>query len=247
LLREAGLTLARQRVHVEKMAVLGSLSAQMAHDLKTPLTSIRGAAQFLAEERARGRSIDEQHEFLALFVREADRLVRLVDRYGRLGTLDPDRQRTDLNAIAQQVATSVRFGPHRERDLALTLDSSVPECAIDGDLVATALENLVSNAFDASAEGVRVELCTRRANDTGEVVVVVRDRGVGMDARHLERAIDPLFTTKAKGSGLGLPFARRVAEAHGGRLVLRSEVGRGTEVEVRLPIDDPEPGNPSTA
>jgi signal transduction histidine kinase len=237
VLRHAIATFAGQRVQMERMSVLGRLSAQMAHDLKNPLTAIRGAAQFLTEERARGRSIDEQKEFLELFVRESDRLVRLVDRYQRLGRLDPELAPTDVNALVRRIAGLARFGTDEVRSLETELDPALPQCRIDADLVATAVENLVSNAFEASKDGGRVVVRTARVSDPDFVVLRVEDEGVGMDARCLERATDELFTTKARGSGLGLPFAKRVAEAHGGRIELRSQPQRGTQVELWLRVD----------
>ena len=100
-----------------------------------------------------------------------------------------------------------------------------------------ALENLVRNALEAMPDGGTLVVRTERAasTDATGVVISVEDAGAGMDARTRERAFDDFYTTKATGSGLGLAFVRRVAEAHGGEVSLTSRVGVGTVVRMRLP------------
>jgi signal transduction histidine kinase len=106
---------------------------------------------------------------------------------------------------------------------------------VDRDLLAGALENLVQNAFEAMPDGGTVTVRTSVDPDT--VVLSVEDNGQGMDARTRERAFDPFFTTKPTGSGLGLAFVRRVAEAHGGDVTLASKEGAGTTLQLRLPLE----------
>jgi signal transduction histidine kinase len=107
---------------------------------------------------------------------------------------------------------------------------------MDKDLVATSLENVLRNAYEAMPSGGTVTVRTERVEEgSGGVAVSVEDEGEGMDARLLERATDEFFTTKAAGSGLGLSFAERVAEVHGGTLRLTSRAGKGTVVRLSLP------------
>ncbi|HEX6766525.1 MAG TPA: ATP-binding protein, partial [Polyangiaceae bacterium] len=111
--------------------------------------------------------------------------------------------------------------------------------SMDKDLVATTLENVLRNAYEAMPSGGIVTVRTERvAGGSGGVAVSVEDEGEGMDARTLDRASDELFTTKATGSGLGLSFAERVAQAHGGTLKLTSRAGKGTVVRLSLPTSD---------
>ena len=100
------------------------------------------------------------------------------------------------------------------------------------DLFAGALQNLVRNAAEAEAE--RIEIGAARAG--AALRVWVKDDGAGMDARVRERAFDEFYTTKTTGTGLGLAFVGRVAEAHGGKARIESEVGRGTTIEIEVPI-----------
>lgn len=220
----------------ERLAMLGRLSAQMAHDLKNPLAAVKGAAQLLQEERARGRSIDDQAELLALLVQQSDRMTRLIDRHRRLSRLEPAREATDVGALVRGVVELRRVALQPRQRLELELAGELPSCEVDSDLLVTALENLMTNAFEAIEDDGRVVVrALRGEGDAPELVLEVEDDGEGMDPRQLERATDGSFTTKPQGSGLGLAFARRVAEAHGGRLLLRSRQGQGTCARMHLP------------
>jgi signal transduction histidine kinase len=100
------------------------------------------------------------------------------------------------------------------------------------------MENAVRNALDAMPDGGTLEVCVSAELSDGDprVLLRIRDDGEGMDARICERVFDDFFTTKSCGSGLGLAFVRRVAEAHGGDVSLTSQLGRGTELALRLPL-----------
>lgn len=236
-LRQASAAAAAGRAEAERLLVLGRLSAQMAHDLKNPLAALKGAAQFLQEERAQGRSIDAQAEFLDMFVSEADRLSRLVERYQRLGRLDISLRVVDVNRLVRSVASLRQVGLPEGKRIELQLGAELPPCLGDPDLLAAAVENLLRNALEALRDGGWVVVRTGPSEaDPRMLVISVADDGVGMNAREQERAFDEFFTTKASGSGLGLPFVKRVAEAHDGHVVLRSKEGAGTEVELHLPV-----------
>ncbi|HEY1956195.1 MAG TPA: ATP-binding protein [Polyangiaceae bacterium] len=215
-------------------ASLGRMAAQMAHDIKNPLASIRGAAQFLAAERDAGRSIDEQHEFLELLVKQCDRLTRIVDQYHRIGRGEPVLGKTDLNEAAREAMKFLASSAKLDARFAETL----PPCETDRDLLVIALENVLRNAHEAAIDRpVHVETGAASATVSGDrpwVFVSVRDEGPGMDPRTRERALEGFFTTKSQGSGLGLAFVRRVVEAHRGKLLIDSHEGRGTTVRIEL-------------
>ncbi len=239
LLAQTWRAAAQHRARVERLTVLGRLASQMAHDLKNPLSALKGAAQYLAEERACGRSIDGQHEFIDLLVNESERLSRLIDRYQRLGRLESVRSRVAVNELVQRVLDVHRLAVRSEVAARVELGDELPDCALDADLVATALENLLRNASEAMESGGILTVRTERVCDTPEseaVAITVEDSGRGMDARELERAFDEFYSTKPTGSGLGLPLVKRVVEAHGGRISVRSNVGKGTQIVLSFPV-----------
>ena len=233
--REVAASLATQRERVERLAVLGRFSSQMAHDIKNPLATIKGALQFLQEERDRGKSLDEQHEFLELMREQVDRLHRVVDDYERIGRVQPMRRSVDVNQVVRSVVALEPYAATRV-SMRTELADDLPPCQLDGDLVSGALQNVIRNALEAMPEGGELVVRTERAPGAPEdgVVISVEDAGAGMDARHAERAFDDFYTTKPEGSGLGLAFVRRVAQAHGGDASLSSRVGIGTIVRMRL-------------
>ncbi|RKG95311.1 sensor histidine kinase [Corallococcus carmarthensis] len=222
-----------ERERLEQLATLGRFSAQMAHDLKNPIAAMKGAAQYLKEEHARGHSWDAHGDFLDLLLEQVERLDRVAGTYQRLARVEPLRRPLDLNRLVEGVLSLQAFATPGAVVLQKELAPGLSECAGDEDLLANALENLVRNAFEAMPSGGTV---TVRTQQDGEAVVVeVQDTGSGMDARTRERAFDDFFTTKATGSGLGLAFVRRVAEAHGGTASLTSGEGHGTILRLRLP------------
>jgi signal transduction histidine kinase len=225
-----------QRERLENLATLGRFSAQMAHDLKNPIAALKGAAQYLKEEHARGQSWNDKGEFLDLLLEQVERLDRVVSTYQRLGRVEPLQQPLDLNQLVASVLSLQAFTGRPEVELRRELATDLPRCSGDWDLLANALENLVRNAFEAMPRGGTLTVRTQ-VEGTG-VVLSVEDTGEGMNARTRERAFDDFYTTKATGSGLGLAFVRRVVEAHGGQVTLTSHEGRGTVVRVRLPAAD---------
>lgn len=225
--------MSEQRARVQYLATLGRFSEQMAHDIRNPLAAIQGAAQFLQEEHRQGRSLDPHVEFLDLIVERVERLDRVIREYQRIGRVELRRESLDINKLVQGVLDGDVAAESGEVRVQAELARDLPEFEADRDLVTVALENVVRNAYEAMPDGGVLEVSTQRVGD--RVVVSVGDSGGGMDARSRDRAFDEFFTTKPTGSGLGLPFVARIAEAHGGTVELDSEEGRGTKVAIELP------------
>ncbi|MET0410626.1 MAG: ATP-binding protein [Polyangiaceae bacterium] len=218
-----------------RLAGLGRLSEQLAHDLRNPLAALKGALQFLAGERALGRSLDAHPEFLELMLEQTLRLERNVAGYQRLARVEPAPVRACLNEIVREVLVVQRLALSADVVLDSELEGELPRCMLDKDLVMTALENLLRNAAEALRAGGTISVSTERLS-LDRVALSVRDDGAGMDARQLACAGDEFFSTKESGSGLGLSFARRVAHAHGGQLEIHSELGVGTRVRLTFPV-----------
>jgi signal transduction histidine kinase len=228
---------ATQRARVQHLATLGALAGQMSHDLRNPLAAIFGNVEYLLEERRQGRSIDGLEARLEGTLAAAQRLARLVADYRRLSSVVPATAHVRLGAVIEDTVTRQR-APASE----LRLESAVPGALrdlvmdVDDDLLKTALESLIRNACDAITESghggaIRVALSTL----ADRVAITVEDDGPGMDPRTVEQAREHYFTTRATGTGLGLSYAVRVAEAHGGELTIDSEEGAGTVVRILLP------------
>jgi two-component system, NtrC family, sensor histidine kinase HydH len=220
---------ARIRGQRDRMTVLGRFAAQMAHDVRNPLAAIVGAAR-LAEDGA----VDaEQRRFLGIVVGQAARIGEIVDKYDRLARVEAVRVPTNVADVVQRAASAQALAAPAVR-FSLDIDAyDGTRAPVDEGLIASAVENLVRNAVEAMPGGGSIVLRVARRGD--QVIVRVEDEGEGMDPRRAARAFEDFFTTKASGSGLGLAFVRRVAQAHGGTVALTTRTGKGTAVELRLP------------
>jgi signal transduction histidine kinase len=231
---------AKHRARLQYHATLGRLSSQLAHDVRNPLSAIRGAAQYLLVEQATAHKPEGNPRYLELIVQQSDRIAALISRYQRIGRLEPLLASADINHVAESVADAQRAALEPGFELVTRLHPGLPHCRVDRELLAEAIENLIRNAREALGAGGRIEVTTdlkRSLSDSspGTVVVCVRDEGPGMDARQRELAMEDFFSTKPGGTGLGLPFVRKVAEAFGGRAAIEAEVGKGTAVRIELP------------
>lgn len=220
-----------QRSRQEYLATLGRLSGQMAHDLRNPLSAIRSAGELLVEEERRSQSSaggagGARLDYLRLIVDQTHRMERVLADYQRLGRCEAEPVPLDLGALLQPIVAGQPPG-------SCSLQLGPRKTSADPELLTIAVENLVRNAREASSSEELVLVRTGAA--PAEIFIEVADRGHGMDAAMAERALDDFFTTRAEGSGLGLPYARRVAEAHGGRLEIDSHLGKGTTVRLFLP------------
>ena len=234
-LREFLRSAAAARERVQRLAGLGRFSAHLAHNLRNPLSALKGALQFLVVERQEGRSLDPHAEFLDLMLEQVERVNAVVEDYQRLAQLNPLVSLKSLHDVVNEVLQLQRFGAAANVQLRTELSPGLPKCEVDATLIATALEHLLRNAYEAMPEGGTVTVRLERAAIGADgVVLSVQDEGVGMDPRELSRATEEFFTTKSQGTGLGLNFVDRVAKAHGGALEISSVIGKGTLVRLRI-------------
>ena len=231
LARRAGRAerLAHQR---RALAQLGEMAAVLAHEIRTPLGSIKGNAQLLAEERTDSRA--------DAIVGEAGRLERLVNGmldYARPGT--PRHREVDANELLQRAAEIVAPIAAERRVALLTEPSESPlKADLDDDQILQVLVNLIQNAVEASAakpaEARAPVLVALGAQGSG-ILFRVRDSGVGLDGANPEQLFEPFVTRRRGGSGLGLAVARRIVEQHGGQLELEARAEGGVLARVWFP------------
>jgi two-component system, NtrC family, sensor kinase len=241
-------SLDRQRqdlLRAERLAAVGRISAQITHEIRNPLNAIGLNTELLAEELAGGGSA-EARQLVAAIGREVDRLNGVAEEYLRFARLPkPAKAREDLNEILsglldfiapEMVEARVRL----VRDLA----PSLPPIQGDEGQLRAAFLNLLRNSREAMPSGGTIEVRTRLAADGG-VEAEVRDTGGGIPAEALARIYEPFYSTKERGTGLGLAFSMQVLKEHGGGIRCESAVGRGTTFVVRLPAAFEERGSSS--
>jgi signal transduction histidine kinase len=208
----------------------------VSHELRTPLTAIRGHVDALREGLA--DDAEAQAASLEVLRLETERLSRLVRDVLDLARLDAheftlEHEEVDVRRLVEQ-AYQTFSEEARRRGIAYEQDfRGDPVIATDGDRVLQIVCNLLDNAFAWTPDGGRVAL--ELGAENGAIAVSVSDSGPGIEAEERERIFRPFWSRAGEGTGLGLPIARGLAEALGGRLVLRSEVGKGSRFELRLP------------
>ncbi|HEY3595012.1 MAG TPA: histidine kinase dimerization/phospho-acceptor domain-containing protein, partial [Polyangiaceae bacterium] len=149
VLREIWYAQAVRHARSEQLVTMGRFSRQLAHDLKNPLAALSGAVQFLVRERDSGRSLAEHGHFLDLMAEQTQRLRNVVEDYERMARVEPVRLPVVVNDLVKSVLSLQPFAAREGIEIKAQLAENLPECSADRDLVATALENLLRNAFEA--------------------------------------------------------------------------------------------------
>jgi signal transduction histidine kinase len=223
---------------MDQYTEIARLAGGLAHEIKNPLSTIRLNMDLLAEDLGDAESPVVRRSLKRIDVvrRECQRLQSLLDDFlsfaktRRLQLLP-----TDLNHQIEDVLEF--FGPEA-RDAGVEvvryLDPDLPRVLLDREAFRQALLNLLINAKQAMPEGG--QLVVRTAAERNLVAVYLIDTGVGMDERTALQMFEPFYTTKPGGSGLGLPTTQKIVEAHGGRIGVQSELGRGTQITIELPV-----------
>lgn len=221
----------------DRLESLAGIAAGIAHEVKNPLGGIRGAAQLLSRKAG-----EPEREMLELIVREVDRIAALVDRLKDLSAPESGRRESvDLNRVLHEmVKLQAQTG---EASIELNLDPSLPAVDGDPDALQRLLLNLVRNALEAARTRVvvstRVETGRRFRDRDGTlhalVRVAVEDDGAGVTKEARVHLFQPFFTTKPKGTGLGLAVAQRIAHDHEGTIAVEDPTTGGARFVVTLP------------
>jgi signal transduction histidine kinase len=208
----------------------------VSHELRTPLTAIRGHVAALREGVvADPESIEESLETVA---EEAERLGRLVGDVLDLAKLDAHRftvltEEVDMGRLLERAYSTFSDEARRRGIEYTTASEEAPVIVSDGDRVLQIISNLISNAFRWTPDGGRIDLALQSEN--GTVTVEVADTGPGIAPDERERIFRPFWSHDGRGTGLGLPIARELAVALGGRIELQTELGKGSRFRLVLP------------
>lgn len=221
----------REMARRERLAQMGEMGAVIAHEVRNPLSGIKGYAQFLQERL----EVGENREFAGLVVAEAVRLEALVSDLLLYSRQEPRETAlldlTDVLARCRAIAA-----PDAER-AGIVIDEQLDGPLVvraDGDRLQQLFLNLLVNGLQAMPEGGRLTVTARRKGKGAEVAIA--DTGPGIAGWDRERIFDPFYTTRARGSGLGLAICKKIVEEAGGAVVVTGEPGRGAIFTVTLPL-----------
>jgi PAS domain S-box-containing protein len=216
------------------LTAIGQMTAQIAHEIKNPLGSIRFATEVLKRQ---GTDSDDSKETISAIERSVDHLALIVAELSEFARpKELNRTELNLNSLLDDLLPMV---VDKLAAKGIEIKKSYAPGLPAGNYDATELRklflNLIINAIDASSVGGCLELRTR-LNGKRDVLVDIIDHGSGMDAETLRRLFEPFYTTKEKGTGLGMAIAKKITELHSGDLQVMSKKGEGTTATVRLPI-----------
>ncbi len=229
---------------LDQYTELARLAGALAHEIKNPLSTIRLNLELLAEDFAQPESPRERRALsrIEMVQKECDRLQTILEDF--LKFTRADRLNLEPANLNEEIRRALRFFAARAKESNIEiidfLSSDLPSVLLDREAFQAALLNLLINAQQAMPNGG--ELVIRTVPSPEGVVIDLIDNGCGMDPETLAHAFDAFYTTKRGGTGLGLPTARKIIEAHGGSISIQSEVGRGTQVTIKLAIPRQIPG-----
>ena len=230
----------------QKLSALGQLSASLAHEIKNPLSSIKGTAEILLDEFPAGHP---KREFVEILLKETSRLNNTVEevlQFSRRGTQDKKQEETETEPLSQVIdrVTSLLAGHLQKKDISLTVNGweEGKSCYVAGDKLLQVFLNIILNAIDAVPP--KGELTIETKKDAAGCTVSVTDNGVGIPADLQEKIFAPFYSTKDGGTGLGLSISKTIVESYGGTLTLSEAEGGGACFTVSLPSKDP--GNIAT-
>ena len=221
-----------EMVHREKLAILGQLAGGVGHELRNPLGAIKNAAYFL--NMALEQPEPEVKETLDILDREvttSERIISSLLDFAR--PKPPTRQKVDINSVVQE--TLSRAGVPGNVKVVSQLDETLPAILADSDQLGQVFGNIILNAVQAMPEGGQLVVKSEVPSPEWAAISFA-DTGAGIPKGDLKKLFEPLFTTKAKGIGLGLAVTKTIVEGHKGTIEVQSEVGKGSTFTVKLPI-----------
>lgn len=229
----------------DRLSMLGTLAAGLAHEIKNPLGGIKGAAQLLAMDLSEESSL---LDYTQIMIKEVERINFIIEelmdlgnpRPPEIGDVDLAKILNDIILLQREVARSqkIRF--------LLKIDPSIPPVQGDEALLTRLFLNLIKNASEAITQEGDVLIETRISSNyhmtspgrrsSPMVDITISDTGCGIEQKEMDRIFTPYFTTKSKGSGLGLAISQKIIEDHHGLLKIESSLGEGTAMIVSLPL-----------
>jgi PAS domain S-box-containing protein len=220
-----------QLVKAERLAAIGQVAAMVGHDLRNPLTGIKGATYYLKTklQLTKDKKTAGMLELIEKNIEYSNKIITDLMDYSREIRLELTE--TTPKQITEEALSLVQI-PEKVQIENSTQDE--PTIQIDTAKMKRVFANFIKNAVEAMPEGGRLGISSRKSDDNVEFAFI--DTGVGMVKEVIERLWTPFFTTKAKGMGLGLAICKRIIEAHGGKISVESIVGEGTTFTIAIPI-----------
>lgn len=219
----------------KNLAALGELSAGMAHEIRNPLTSIKGYAEYIKSELADSPELIPD---VATIIHEVDRLNGIIDRFLIFARPEhPRLQPEDINSLLKRVLEF--YNRELPGNICLLTDyGNLPPVSMDSDQMEQVIINMLLNSVQAMPSGGELSIKTRYLKQFGLAEIIIADTGLGISPQNYDKIFEPFFTTRNKGTGLGLAICSRIVENHKGFIEVSSTPGEKTEFIIRLPANE---------
>jgi len=225
----------QELVSKAKLATMGKIAFNLAHEIRNPLEAISGAIEILGDGIDSGSS---DSDYVAIIKDEIRNLNDYLTEFLEFARSEP-RNMEKINPSSLIRDTILLLNPLIRKNH-LIIDENKAKwkdsCYADINQLKRVFLNLFLNSIEALSYGGRIEILAYSPEDSSFLGILIRDNGTGIPAEHIEKIFDPYFSTKKNGSGIGLALSRKIIEQHGGRISIRSSEGRGTEVFIELPV-----------
>lgn len=222
----------------QRLASIGSLAAGVAHEIRNPLSSIKGFATYFRE---RYSHIPEDQEVSSIMIQEVDRLNRVVSQL--LAFAKPVAITKQPVCISDVIHKTLKLMEQQSSDHQIDIETKIPPelplIPMDPDQMSQVLLNLLLNCVEALGSGGRITISAMLNQD--RLILQISDNGSGISEIDLSQIFDLYFTTKTSGTGLGLAIVHNIVEAHDGDIKVESLAGKGTTVTIRLPLENARP------
>jgi len=226
-----------QLIRSERLAAIGQLAGGVGHELRNPLGAIKNAVYYIKGKVAKSELAQKEPrltEFLDIADDEINSSNKIInDLLGFSRVVKPAVSSTRIKQVIDDALSRVPIPENIE--LTKRLDTDLNEIEVDPDQIQKVLLNIIMNAVQAMPEGGKLTVSTREEGKFLEVEIT--DTGGGIPEETLDKIFEPLFTTRAKGIGLGLAVSKSIVDRHGGHIEVKSEVGEGTTFKVKLPLE----------
>jgi signal transduction histidine kinase len=220
-----------ERAH--RLSLMGRIASGVAHEIKNPLASIKGAVEILEDENASPKDREEFKNIIFNEIRRVDSTVSEFLNFARPREAHPEP--VDFGSVVGDSLKQLEAQASKSR---IALKNKMKNGLIinaDREQIHQVIINLVLNALDASDLNSIIEIHLEKTGDQ-KAVLKVRDYGTGIDPFNLEMVFEPFFTTRASGTGLGLAIVKSIIENHRGDVIINSKPGKGTEIKITLPL-----------
>lgn len=230
----------------EQLATLGTLASGVAHEVRNPLGSLRGLTELISEDLPAG---DRKKVYTESMLKEVDRLNHLVEDILNFAQNPMSRvEPADISQVLSRTISLARYNfPEKEVEIKEDYQPGLPLIPADSERLTQAFLNLLNNAFEATPEGGEIDVRSQKSEVRGQgsgdrrpatdsIVITISDSGPGIPSDILERVFDPFYTTKEKGTGLGLFITQNIIIAHGGSVKVESMPRQGASFKVVLPV-----------